>query len=212
MLIRRVIALIQISNGNFVFAEIIQMHTIHESNCTVIKQPRNGSNKAKNLTKHNSVYTGYQSQLTGWMHVLIFIQTSHSYIDVRQPKTKDILNIFQKGWVYGLWLSILRTPLHTIMLCKRLRVYEWLDQKCLGIHFLFLSKNNKICFEISSCKLLSFNNSTNSFWAFNGRCIAAGPQPGGGQPGNWPISPKCSNTCLIVRYTTVYNLIWPPRK
>jgi len=32
--------------------------------------------------------------------------------------------------------------LHTNMLRKSLRVYEWLDQKRLGIHFLFLSKND----------------------------------------------------------------------
>jgi len=40
------------------------------------------------------------------------------------------------------WLSILRMPLHTKMLCRRLRGYERLDQKWLGIHFLFLSKHD----------------------------------------------------------------------
>jgi len=33
--------------GHFVYGEIIQMHTIHESNCTVIKQSRNGNSEAK---------------------------------------------------------------------------------------------------------------------------------------------------------------------
>jgi len=32
----------------FVNGEILQMHTIHESNYTVIKLPRNGNSKAKN--------------------------------------------------------------------------------------------------------------------------------------------------------------------
>jgi len=32
--------------------------------------------------------------------------------------------------------------LQTNMLCKMLRVYEWLNQKRLGIHFLFLSIND----------------------------------------------------------------------
>jgi len=39
-------------------------------------------------------------------------------------------------------LSILRISLHTNILCKHLRVYEWLDQKLLSIYFLFLSKND----------------------------------------------------------------------
>jgi len=39
-------------------------------------------------------------------------------------------------------LSILRIPPHTNILFKNLRVYEWLDQKWLSIHFLFLSKSD----------------------------------------------------------------------
>jgi len=42
------------------------------------------------------------------------------------------------------WLSILILPLHT-NLCKRLRVYEWLDQTWLRINFLFLSKKDINC-------------------------------------------------------------------
>jgi len=37
----------------------------------------------------------------GWMH-LIFTQINHSHIDTRQRWTKDILNIFQKGSIFGL--------------------------------------------------------------------------------------------------------------
>jgi len=37
----------QISRGIFVYDENMQMHTIHESNYTVIKLPRNGNTKAK---------------------------------------------------------------------------------------------------------------------------------------------------------------------
>jgi len=36
-------------------------------------------------------------------------------------------------------------PLHTIMLCKRLRVCEWLDHKLQAIHVLFLLQNHKLC-------------------------------------------------------------------
>jgi len=35
----------------FVYGEIIQMHTIHESNYAVIKLPRNVNSKAKKISK-----------------------------------------------------------------------------------------------------------------------------------------------------------------
>jgi len=35
-------------NTHFVNGKILQLHTIHESNYTVIKLPRNGNSKAKN--------------------------------------------------------------------------------------------------------------------------------------------------------------------
>jgi len=38
---------LQSSRGIFVHGEIIQMHTILESNCTVIKLPRYGNRKQK---------------------------------------------------------------------------------------------------------------------------------------------------------------------
>jgi len=48
------------------------------------------------------------------------------------------------------------------MLCNRLSVHECLDQEWLGIDSLFLSKNHKLCFENSDCKLLLFDNFANS--------------------------------------------------
>jgi len=42
---------LEISSGIFVYDEIIQMHTIHENNHTVIKELSNGNSKAnKNAT------------------------------------------------------------------------------------------------------------------------------------------------------------------
>jgi len=38
---------LQISRCIFVNGEILQMHTTHKSNYTVIKLPRNGNSKAK---------------------------------------------------------------------------------------------------------------------------------------------------------------------
>jgi len=57
------------------------------------------------------------------------------------------------------------------VLCKMLKVYEWLSQKLLGIHFLFLSKNDINCCEGSSCKLMSFNHSTNSSHTWQVCCL-----------------------------------------
>jgi len=49
---------------HFVCGDIIQMHTIHDGNQTVIKQPRNG-NRRKKLTKNSQVYISFQAQLMG---------------------------------------------------------------------------------------------------------------------------------------------------
>jgi len=48
MLMIRVNVSLQISRRIFVNGEILQMHTIHDSNYTVIKLPWNGNSKAKN--------------------------------------------------------------------------------------------------------------------------------------------------------------------
>jgi len=54
----------------------------------------------------------------------------------------DIVNIFQTTSVLDFMIINFGMQLHTNMLCKRLRFYEWLNQKRLGVHLLFLSKNN----------------------------------------------------------------------
>jgi len=72
MLIMRVNVSLQISRGTFVHGEIIEMHTIRESNYTVIKQPCNGNSKAKQVNKNSSVYRSYHAKLMGWMHLMIF--------------------------------------------------------------------------------------------------------------------------------------------
>jgi len=48
MLMIRVNIPLQISRDILVCGEIMQMHTIHKSNHTVMKLPQNGNSKAKN--------------------------------------------------------------------------------------------------------------------------------------------------------------------
>jgi len=102
MLMIRVNVQLQISRGYFVFGEIIQMHTIHESNYTVINQPRNGSGKVEIINKSNSVYRSYQAQVMRRRHSMIFAYIIHAYVDTSQRSIKDIFNIFQKGSLFGL--------------------------------------------------------------------------------------------------------------
>ena len=63
-------------------------------------------------------------------------------------------------------LSILRIPHHTNILCKNLRVYEWLDQKWQISCSYPKMTWAKLCFENSSCKCLSFNNTANASWTW----------------------------------------------
>jgi len=59
MLMIRVNVSLQISRSIFVYGEVIQMHTIHESNYTATKLPRKRNRKAKKINhcffviKHN---------------------------------------------------------------------------------------------------------------------------------------------------------------
>jgi len=46
---------LQITRDVFVYGGIIKMHTIHESNYTVIKLPRNGNSKAKKINKKKTI-------------------------------------------------------------------------------------------------------------------------------------------------------------
>jgi len=56
----------------------------------------------------------------GWMHLIIFAQINHSEIDTRQRRTKDILNIFQKGSVFGLgdFINFKNTASHKCLVQK----------------------------------------------------------------------------------------------
>jgi len=51
MLLIRLNVPLQISRRIFVNGKILQMHTIHESNYTAIKLPRNGNSKRKIMNK-----------------------------------------------------------------------------------------------------------------------------------------------------------------
>jgi len=119
----------------------------------------------KILTKNSSVYRIYQAPLTGWMHLIICTQLIvHPYVDwcksTQDEGHSQHFSIRIILWTW--WLSILRMLHHTNTLCKRLRVYERLDQKWLDIHFLFLSKNDINPVLKILVKFLSFNNSAKS--------------------------------------------------
>jgi len=116
---KRINVPLQISRGIFVYGEIIQMHTIHETNYRVIKHSRNGNRKRKNW--YETVDWSYQAQLMRLMHLTIFTQIIHLLIEtINQRSKKDILNMFEKASVFRTWwLSILRMPHHTNMLCIR---------------------------------------------------------------------------------------------
>jgi len=76
------------------------------------------------------------------MHLVIFTQIILSSIDTRQRRKKGILNIFQKGSVFELHDYHFWEYRFTLICCVKVWVYEWLDQKWLSIHFLFLSKHD----------------------------------------------------------------------
>jgi len=56
------------------------------------------------------------------------------------------------------------------MLCKSLRVYEWLDQKWLSVHFLFLSKND--INSVLKIPVGNFCRITSQINPWHGRCVA----------------------------------------
>jgi len=93
------------------------------------------------VTKNNSVYRNYQAQLMGWMHLIILHRSIIRRLIQDNAGRRTLLTFSKMGRVWTWWLSILRIPFHTNIVCKSLRVYQWLDQKWLNIHFLFLSKN-----------------------------------------------------------------------
>jgi len=92
--------------------------------------------------------------------------TNNPFVDWYKT-TEDILNIFQKESVYGLddyqFWDCLFTPISCVK-AKSL----WMDRSEMTRYSLLvlIKKWHKLCFENSSCKCLSFKNSTNSSWAW----------------------------------------------
>ena len=73
---------------------------------------------------------------------------------------------FKKARFYNL-TTILRMPLHTQTCSAKKAKSLWMARsEITGIHFMFLSKIDKRCFENSSCKLMSYKNSANSSQAW----------------------------------------------
>ena len=76
------------------------------------------------------------------MHLTIFIQIIHSSIDTNNPRWRTFLAFFKKDCFLDLMIINFENIASHKYIAKVLRVYEWLDQKWVGIHFLFLSKND----------------------------------------------------------------------
>ena len=70
------------------------------------------------------------------------------------------------------WLPILRILHNTNMLYKRLRVFEWIDKKWLGINFLLLKNHINSKFRYVQLQFLLEKNSVKLSCAYNGRCVA----------------------------------------
>jgi len=121
--------------------------------------------------KNKPVYRNCQVQLMGWMHLIICTQlTVHPLVDWRDEGHSQHFSKRIVFWTW--WLPILRTPHHTNMLWKKLRVYERLNQKWLDIQFLFLSRNDinsvlKILVE-NFCRLITPQNHPR-----HTRCVAS---------------------------------------
>jgi len=85
---------------------------------------------------------------------------------------KDILNIFQKGSVVGLddW-PFWGCSFEQIR-CANAKCHEWLNQKWLGIHFLFLSKND--IYSVVKIPVANFFRSiTPQTYPGNGMCVTS---------------------------------------
>jgi len=79
------------------------------------------------------------------MEALDDFYTDHPFVDwYMTTQNEGHSQHFSKRIGFWTWwyYQFLRMQLQKNMLCKMLRVYEWLNQKWLGIHFLFLSKND----------------------------------------------------------------------
>ena len=99
----------QDSRGIFVCGKIIKIHTIHGSNYTVIKLPRNGYRRPrqKKLTKNNSVCTSYPHNYNG-MDAINGVGAGRAGGESALPKVlisrKSGQNTWKSGqsiWKYG---------------------------------------------------------------------------------------------------------------
>jgi len=129
--------------GIFVRGEIIQMHTILDSNCTIIKLPRNGILRRKKINKVQFSLWKLSSATEG-KEPLDDFYTDHPFVDwYTTTQDEGHSQHFSKRISFWTWrLSFLRMQLNTNMFCKMLRVYEWPNQKWLGIYFLLLPTND----------------------------------------------------------------------
>ena len=108
----------------------------------------------------------------GWMHLMILHRSCIRSLVHDNVGWRTFSTFFKMIGVCTWWLSILRMLLHTNMLCKSLRVCGQLYHKWLGIHFLYLPRNDiNSVLKSLVCKFLSFlqihptSNSANTSWA-----------------------------------------------
>ena len=72
---------LQNSSDIFVYGENIQTHTIHKSNCTLIKEPCNGITKANEKITKNKLNIQKLSCASNGMDVLDDFYTDHSFVN-----------------------------------------------------------------------------------------------------------------------------------
>jgi len=114
------------------------MHTIHESNYTVIKQPRNGN---REINKNSSVYRSSRAQLMGWIHLIIFTHIHCRLIQSANAGRKTFSTFFKKYRFLTWWWSILRIQHDTNMLYKRLKSI-WMTRSEMTGNSSLLIKNH----------------------------------------------------------------------
>jgi len=163
MLITRVNAPLQIWRGIFVRGEIIQKHTIHESNCTVIKQPRNGYSKTKKINRKTVQFTEVvkHNQWVGCIWWFLHRSSICGLIQLANVGRKTFSTFFKKTSVFGLDDYQFWEFRFTQICCANGYNYFYGRSEMTGYSFLVVKKSHKLYFEKSSSKLLSVSNSEN---------------------------------------------------
>jgi len=102
------------------------------------------------------------------MDALDDFYTDHPFVDwyktTYNAGRRTFSTFFRKDRYLDL-LSILRMPVHTNMSCKRAKFWTTRSEMTGHSFLVLIQKLHKLCFENSSCKLSSFNNSENTPWA-----------------------------------------------